>query len=279
MWLQPDTKQSGPLLITNLSLDPEWEFVPTEALPACCMPADMPDDASCMLKVTGPAEPILQAALRRGAKLTLYQLKAIVVAFSIAVPAQGSGKSGRCIKIDYIRVVLAHFFAADMTAEQLEETASRILGKKPPDSSETDTPELHLKLLAQLDASEAPQFAVMKKVAVNALAEEALKAKVKKPGKAKATEHVPTADDTAAAAETLEEEKPAFETRTSGTHVKAPPEFRSLLPPHVDYVYFHWEPQSRRVSIEFKSFLAARCRHLHHHLALLAPRKLLPPGL
>ncbi|OLP93892.1 hypothetical protein AK812_SmicGene24164 [Symbiodinium microadriaticum] len=242
VWLQPDTKQSGPLLIANLSLDPEWEFVPTEALPACCMPADMPYDASCMLKVTGPAEPILMAALRRGARLTLYQLKAIVVAFSIAVPAQGSGKGGRCIKIDFIRAVLAHFFATEMTPEQQAETASKILGKKPADSPETDTPELHLKLLAQLDASEAPQFAVMKKVAVDALAEEALKAKVKKPGKAKATEHVPTADDIAEAeaAETVEKEKPTFETRASGTHVKAPREFRSLLPPNLDYIYFHW---------------------------------------
>ena len=281
MWLQPDTKQSGPLLIANLSLDPEWEFVPTEALPACCMPADMPYDASCMLKVTGPAEPILMAALRRGARLTLYQLKAIVVAFSIAVPAQGSGKGGRCIKIDFIRAVLAHFFATEMTPEQQAETASKILGKKPADSPETDTPELHLKLLAQLDASEAPQFAVMKKVAVDALAEEALKAKVKKPGKAKATEHVPTADDIAEAeaAETVEKEKPTFETRASGTHVKAPREFRSLLPPNLDYIYFHWEPQSRRVAVEFKSFLASKCRNPHCHLLPVALHKLVSPGL
>ena len=228
--------------MTNLTLESEWEFVPTRPLPASCLPADMPDLA-CMLKVIGPHEPVLHAALRRGAKLTLYQLKAIVLAYSVNLPEVGSGKRGNRIKIDFVRAILQHFFSEDMNEEELHELATKIMGRKVEERSAEDTAELELKLLSKLDAAEAPHFQVMKKAALDTLAEDTLRAKVKKSRAVRESEL-----DTAPAPEKA---KPVFEERASGTHVKAPPEFKQLLPRGVEYLYFRWEPQSRRVAIEY----------------------------
>ena len=249
MWLQPDDTQSAPHLLTNLSIDSEWEFVPTKVLPACCLPADLPE-AACMLKVTGPHENVLQAALRRGCRLTLYQLKAIVVAFSVPVPQEGSGKNKQRIKIDYVRAVIQHFFPTE-SQEEKERLAKEIMGRKILDTSTDDAPEVQLKLLSKLDPAEAPEFDVMKKAALDLLAEESLRAKTKKNKKNKA-EDVPDAEE----AEPQQETQAVFEPRVSGAHVKAPPEFKQLLPPGVDYLYFRWEPQSFRCAVDFVSPVA-----------------------
>ena len=167
-----------------------------------------------------------------------------MVAFKIQLPeaGAGSGKDGRVVKIDYVRAVLKHFFSRTMDPDTLTELIKTMMGKKVESTDPTDTPETHLKLLAKLDAAEAPHFAVMKKAAVDALAEKSLRAKVKKPKVREAVE------------DPEEGPPPAIvvEPRTPGVHVRAPAEFRSLLPPAVDYVYFRWEPQVRRVAISFE---------------------------
>ena len=287
MWLRPDTSQLAPKFNIATSLDPDsspWEYVPTRPLPACCVPADLGAHAGCLLKVTGPHESLITAGLKRGFNLTVFQLKALITAFSVVLPGAGtgSGKGGRFIKCDYVKAVLAHFLP-EQSQEERDALIAKMVGRRNQDR-EDDTPETHLKLLSKLDPAEAAEFDVMRQVAVNQLAEKALRAKVHKPPK-KDKDKDP--DDEA------EPEHPAdapvappggpaagkaaapvqFLPRTSGTHVRAPAEFRELLPPNVDYVYFHWEPQSRRVAIEFKRSSEIKLSPLYDCLASDCPSR------
>ena len=151
-FLLPDFKQSAPVFLINTTLSqdsPVWEFVPTRALPACCLPTDMPP-AAVMIKICGPRQHVLTAGL---IKLTLYQLKAIVVAYGIRLPENGSGKTGNCVKVDYVRAVAGHFLP-ELNEEQQKELVQQVMGRKVEERS-TDAAELELKLISKLDTSEA----------------------------------------------------------------------------------------------------------------------------
>ena len=272
MYLRPDTNQSRPsfLTITALGDDCPWEFVPTQALPACCLPADTPA-AGCLIKVTGPHEGPLRSGLRRAVPLAVWQLKAVINHLKLKMPVKGEGtnKDKSVGRMDLIRVVVGHVFA-DLTADEREQLALKLFGNKAKANPATtqsapddETPATHLKLLAKLDVKEAPEFDVMKKQALDALAEQQLKASQKKKSREQRErerqqqqqmmQQPPVAE--AGGLPAAGPARPAFEDplpRASGLHVKAPAEMKQFLPPGVDYVYFRWEPHKNRVCIEFQ---------------------------
>ena len=242
--------------------------MPTQAAPACCLPPELPP-SGCLLKVVGPHEPLLTSGLKRNIGLAVWQLQAIINFLGARMPVngEGSGKNKRVIRADLVRAVVNHVFANEMTEAEREKLIASLTGSRP-GSTETahpspgeDCPMTHLKLISKLNPSEAPEFEVLKKQALDSIAEQQLKDAQRK----KRESHQRLQETRAQVDEDVpmppRPERPTFEepsARTSAAHVKAPPEFKEFLPPHVDYVYFRWEPHTRRTSIEFQSALPQR---------------------
>ena len=243
-----------------------WKHIPTAILPPACVPRGAPL-GTVFLEVVGEPQDLLRAAILNGTSLNLEQIKALMQAYGIAAPkpGTGSGKKGSVLKQDRLQALVGALFP-DATPETRASLVAGIMGKAPEDFSEA--PELLLKLTATVGDREGDHFKAVKQAALNELEVRTEKAKQASKHRDKATE--PTAKPSAkprAAPQPATGDEPAGSTAGVAraapatptapmTRTKAPPEFVVLLP-DVQGLYFKWQPQNRRTSVEFTSFLAA----------------------
>ena len=240
--------------------------VPVDIVPPACRPRLAPA-GPLSWRISGrPGDP-LKAALRQGTFLDKQQVKAILVARGIPLPESGSNKP------DLLLALLRGTFPDDNEAaiQKLLKRQAKQPGSVPaPAETETtgaeEDPELLLMMTAALNSREAEYFEDIRGHAVEQL--EAKKELQKTQRKIAEEREQPP--DSAARGSTENADEP----RASGavgprgaqehparTKTKAPKEFLNLLP-DVQNLYFHWEPQNRRVWMEFRS--ASYANHTDH---------------
>lgn len=150
--------------IANYTFDPdepgEWSHVSTER----CLPVEIgykmvSQGLGAVMRIVPSAEEdLLRSALRVKVKLSMDQLKTIVVNLGLPVSGTGAGKTPRVLKADYARA-LVEFLFTDETEDfrsDLVQFYSPPPRKKPTeqDSKESEV----IKLISMLDPENASAF-------------------------------------------------------------------------------------------------------------------------
>ena len=250
MILEPE-RSHYPKWIFNYSLGKTcpWKHIPVEVVPPACIPPEL-GLVAMAIEITGPPEPIVEASLKKGHFLTVPQLNAILTELEIQTPAVA--------KLDLAEALITSLFP-NVSKEEHDFMVASIMTRrvvKPKESA-----ELLLKLTSMLDTSEAQHFDKMRRSAVDELATKTLKERAKKraeegkdsipassskgPGK-KRHRDTGGADEPATKKIKVDEKEKELGRR----NVRAPPEFLQYFP-LVSQCYFKWQPQNKRVGVEF----------------------------
>ena len=230
-----------------------WEHVPTRVLAAGALPADV-GGYGCLPLIAGPQAPILESGIRAGMQLSVAELRNILQLRNIDPPPNktGSGANGNVVKRDLVTVLVNALFP-DMNEQTRTELIEKMAGK-PRENTSLDESELNLKLVAHLDVQEQPHFKTIVKDALDHL--EATKERARLKEKQREMHAAEGRDAPAAGVNPFAGAHGSCGERASAPRAKAPTQFTSLLPP-LDSLYLHFEPQNRRVWVEFKRSQAA----------------------
>lgn len=235
----------------------EWLHVPTQVLPPCCIPSDVPAGVpkGCLCIKAGSRQPLLAAALQHGHKLTMDQIRDLLHELSVAIPRRGSGANNSVRKRGLVELLVTTVFP-DCAAAEHEHMVSALCGPERQSLIPDDTPETTLKMLACLDPNEQQCFKPLIKESLGVLEATAEQARAKERLRIKM--QVRDEEKAAQAQKPMEMKAPGVKesntgARESGPRNRSPPEFNQFLPA-VPSLYIHWEPKKQnRVYAEFKN--------------------------
>ena len=117
-------KSNGPKTIFNAIKDDadfQWNHLPVElSLPSVLPEALQSAGVACCWEIVGPAEDPVKAAVSMGTFLKVEMLKELhtFLLFDLPEKGEGSGKSGRLVKLDYARGLVDHYFPVCAVAEK-----------------------------------------------------------------------------------------------------------------------------------------------------------------
>ncbi|CAE7631480.1 unnamed protein product, partial [Symbiodinium sp. CCMP2456] len=171
-FLSVDPNHEGVEMLFNFTVSESspWMFVVHEVLPPACVPDSLHELGSCIHVKS--KEGILRAAVLRqqSMKLTKLQLVQICASLRVALPdpKKGSGKTGKRIKIDYVRALLQHLLPDK--PEEVEERVAALMGKA---AARVDMGVL--AMISEMDVDNADAFKELKKQAMQQFEEEVSK--------------------------------------------------------------------------------------------------------
>ncbi|CAE7273491.1 unnamed protein product [Symbiodinium microadriaticum] len=249
-----EMERSAPRWLINHSVDADGPYlhVPVEIVPPACRPLLAPK-GPLAFRIAGQPGDALKAALLKGAFLDKLQIKAICAAREVPVDANAN-------KGPMLRALLKACFPgeSDDFIDKLLKKQAANPGSAPAPDHEADQEELEMliHMTAALDTSEAQHFEDMRRHAMEQLEASEERKRVRQ-RIARDREEGPPAEARGPAPR--EAGVPAGPQRNPAARkTKAPQEFLDLLP-DVQALYFHWEPQNRKVWVDIRRCLAALC--------------------
>ena len=282
---ESELSRSSARWMVNHSVDADGPFlrVPVAIVPPACRSRFAPGGALSWRIAGKPRDP-LKAALRQGTFLDVLQIKAICAARGIPLPETRSVGQGKPLKFDLLKTLIQACFPdeAEEAIEKLVKKQAQNPNSIIPEAEQLGTAEaegaqaeLLIRMTATLSPHEADHFSDIRQQAVEHLharrerrktqfkitarreSEQATNAPAAEaPERASAS----TAPGAAASGHEAEAAASSGARRTqenpARSKTKAPLEFLELLP-DVANVYFHWEPQNRRVWVEVRRIMVA----------------------
>lgn len=235
-----------------------WKHIPTVLLPPCSAPRGF--EGVC-LRQTGPQQELVRAAILLGENFTRDQL--VEILSSASVETEKRPKSMR--KPELVEAVVQHFFP-DLPKEEQDSIKERMCANSS-NTKKLDCPQDVVEAVSEMDVSEVKHFDKLREQAKeqlehikNKLLETVFEEKFQAKAAKQRAQHEPVPHPEepppfvpappGPGAGVAREAPPAKERAEVRTRTVSPQELKDCLP-DVPGLFLRWEPNYRRVAVNF----------------------------